>query len=178
MKITGTFKTYDQLKLAYGNAPGAKLDDEFDSFLKKIAGKNCVLANYTPVSQTFDTTLLIEDPSRPGSGIIVQDFLDGRSRRYGDNMGIDKLASIVQTNTIDYIYCTKCGYIVNKLTRYDYEPLFSYGDIFTNNITGNLNNPVSITGTTIKFKAAVNGRIFCPKCRSHEIFKEVSTSFI
>lgn len=178
MKITGTFKDYAGLRLAYGNAPDASLDEEFDSFLKTIANRDCVLANYTPFSQTFDTTLLGEDPSRPGSGIILQEFLSGRSARYGNNMGIDKLAVINQEDTDTYIWCINCGFSVGKALRYDYEPIFTYGDLFVNNIVTHPDNPVSTTGTIVHFNAHKDGKIFCPKCRSHQTFLEVSASLV
>jgi len=176
MKITGVFKDYDGLRLAYGLAVDDSIDDEFDSFLKKVAGKDCILANYSPSYLTFDTTLFGEDPERPGSGKMVQLFLDGRSRRYGDNMGIDKLETINIVDGDKYIYCTKCDFEIAKETRYDYEPTFTYGDIYDNNIDGNPNNPQTITGTMISLKANIKGRVFCPSCLSHEIFDEVGNT--
>ena len=179
MKITGVFKLYDDLRLAYGLSPSDDIDEEFDAFLKKIAGRDCVLTNYTPTSKTFDTTLWGEDPERPGSGIMVYQYLDGRSRRYGDNMGIDKLASINETATTEYIYCTNCGFIASKATRYDFEPRFTYGDIFDQNIAGNPNNPTTITGVDIPImQADLNHRMYCPKHRGTAIFKTVQDSFL
>jgi len=179
MKITGVFKDYNNLRLAYGIGPADKVDEKFDAFLHKISSKNCILGNYTPTSKTFDTTLLVEDPARPGSGIIVHQYLDGHSRGFGDNMGINKLDLITQVDTDKYIYCTSCGFIVSKDTRYDSEPRFNYGDIYANTIAVHPANPTTITGVTIPLLTAdVNHRMYCPKERTPKIFAEVGTSFL
>ncbi len=176
MKLTGVFKDYAGLRLAYGLDTTDPVDREFDSFLKIIADKECVLTNYRAINQTFDTTLFIEDPERPGSGKMVYDYLDGRSRRYGDNMGIDKLDSVTAIDADQDIYCTQCGFQISKETRYDYEPIFTYGDIYSDNIDGHPDNPVSITGTKISLKAYQDGLMMCPIDRRHTKWDEVGNT--
>jgi hypothetical protein len=189
MKLTGTFKDLDGLKQAYGfdiNNPELTMDSEFESFLKKIASKNTILAAYNPHRKTFNTTLVVEDPERPGGGHMVQTTLDGRSRRYGDNMGIDKLDTVTKVDADQYIYCTNrhCGFTVAKDVPYYYEPMFTFGDIYD----GNCDSPKDLDGdnptdrgtktlTKIEF-VACNGehRIFCPECLSHQKFDEVGNT--
>lgn len=114
-----------------------------------------------------------EDPERPGSGIMTYQHLDGRSRRYGDNMGIDKLDSVIKTNADTYIYCTRCGFTISKDTRYDFEPSFSYGDIYAGNCSS---NPGNIVGTTIHFNACKDGLMYCPQDRALTKWDEVGNT--
>jgi len=193
MELRGIFKDIDGLKEAYGyDENNGEMDQEFESFLKKIAGKETILAAYEPHRKVFNTTLVIEDPERPGSGIKIQTTLDGRSRRYGDNMGIDKLDSVTKIDADQYIFCTnsKCGFEVSKDVPYYYEPGFTFGDIFEGNCTEltdtDGDDPTdrgSKTLTKIIFKACEmdsngnpTGRIFCPECRSYQYFDEVGNT--
>lgn len=181
MKITGTFKNYTDLLNAYGTIE-EQADSEFLSFIKKIADQDCYLTNYNALNQTFDTAFWIEDPNQPGQYRIT--FPNGIEKRYMDNVGVDKLvpASIVCTNCDEHIYCKSCGMSVPKELRYDYEPVFSYGDIYAGNCTTTTTN--NISGTKIIFKACEHddagnptGRMFCPECRHYSYFDEVSNSF-
>jgi hypothetical protein len=175
MKITGTFKSYDDLLTAYGTDLNQEIDYQFDGFLKIIADKDCVLVNYDPVAKTFDTTLLIDDPNNPGQKI--QQMLDPFYRRYGENMGIDKLVdgSIVCEDCDQTIYCKKCGSQYPKSLKYDAEPTFTWGELYDGQCTKN--DVDNKSGTTIYFSACVDGKIFCFVCRHHEEFDEVGNSF-
>ena len=177
MKLTGKFKDYDGLKLAYGLQAGDEIDERFDGFLKLIAEKDCILGEYSPIDLTFNTTLLVEDPERPGSGIIVHQYLDGYNRRYGDNISIDTLESITKDGADEYIFCTNndCGFVVAKDVRWDFATEFTYGDIYDGNCS---NNPGSIVGTQIIMDACGPGAhmMYCPKCRQKQTFDEVGNT--
>ena len=199
MELRGIFKDLDGLKTAYGfqdtdpqTGEPQKMDQEFESFLKKIAGQETILAGYNPHRKTFNTTIVTEDPERPGSGIQIQTTLDGRSRRYGDNMGINKLDSVTKIEADGYIYCKNrhCGFTVAKEVPYYYEPMFTFGDIYN----GNCDNPKDVDGvdptdrgsktlTKVIFKACEmdssgtpTGRMFCPECLSYQFFDEVGNT--
>jgi hypothetical protein len=193
MELKGIFKDFDGLKAAYGfqdtdpaTGEPQTLDPEFESFLKKISGQETILAAYEPHKKTFNTTLIIEDPERPGSGIKIQTTLDGRSRRYGDNMGIDKLDSVTKTGADEYIYCTnpRCGFTVGKDVPYYYEPSFTFGMLYDGNCDSprdpDGDNPTdrgSKTLNKIIFKACDGDqRIFCPECLSHQKFDEIGNT--
>ena len=188
LKIEGTFLDYEGLRKQYGLLPSTdplapKVDQEFDSFLKKIADKDIYCSHYNAIAGTFDTTFIIPNPDDPTK--MVMDFPDGRTRRYSENIGTDKLASIDfdagDGAGADYLYCTSCGFTTEKNKSYPFEPLFTYNDIWTNNITGNPVNPASITGVTIGLGAndggLGDGAIFCPSCRGHHMFKELPDSY-
>jgi len=178
MKITGTLKNYADLLTAYGYTPtSGPLDEQFDSFLKRIQGKDCYLGNYNPWSKTFDLSLIEPDPDRPGVNVMT--MLNGIEKRYGDNMGIDKLAIINQVDTADYIWCTTCGFNAAKNTRYDYEPTYTYGDMFNNDLitAQGVRGTKTLTKTLLKASAPAN-KIYCPKCRKLSTFKTVQDSFI
>ena len=199
MELRGIFKDLDGLKQAYGfvtpdpqTGKPVEMDQEFESFLKKIAGQETILAAYEPHRQVFNTTLVVEDPERPGSGIKIQTTLDGRSRRYGDNMGIDKLDSVTKTDADQYIFCgnKQCGFTVSKDTPYYYEPGFTFGDIFDGNCAQpndpDGDNPTdrgTKTLNKIMFKACEHsssgnptGKMFCPECLSYQRFDEVGNT--
>ena len=177
MKLTGIFKDYDGLKAAYGLQPGDVIEDHFDGFLKKIAGQECILGEYSPIDRTFNTTLYGEDPERPGSGKMVHIYLDGLHRRYGDNISIDTLASVTKVDADKYIYCTNndCGFTIAKETRWDFVPELTYGDIYDGNVEYNTGN---IVGTQIIHNAIgpKPHQMYCPKCRQKQIFDEVGNS--
>ena len=173
--MTGTFKSYDDLLAAYGLTEDDRLDEPFEFFLKTIADKDVVLTNYNPLNLTFDAAFFEENPNNPGQTILV--FPDRLRTTYFNNIGIDKLVdgSIQCDNCDDSIYCTRCGLVVEKRIRYDYEPKFSYGDLFDGNCTTSTSDNVS--GTEIILNVCKDGLIRCPKCRSYAKFKEVSDSY-
>lgn len=187
LKIEGVFLDYEGLRKQYGLPPSTaanapKVDPEFDGFLKRIAGKDVICADYRANEGLFKATMFVEDPERPGSGKMISKGFIGRDAGYADNMSVDKLASIDfdagEGDGTDYIFCDTCGFTTAKSTRYDYEPSFTYGDIYDGNIDGNPNNPVSITGVEIKLKANLNPNwIFCPSHLGHSLFKELPTSY-
>jgi len=176
MKITGTFKSYDDLLTAYGTDPNKEIDERFDGFLKFIADKDCILVNYDPRYKTFDATLLVDDPNNPGQKI--QQMFDPIMRRYSENIGIDKLVdgSIVCNGCDEVIYCAKCGGQYPKNLKYDAEPIFTWGDLFNGDC--DYNETDNKSGVTIPFAACDdNGHIFCFDCRQHTEFKEIQDSF-
>ena len=173
--LTGKFKNYDDLRTAYGAAPEDKLDERFDYFLKMIAEKDTVLTNFHPVNLTFDAALLLPDPNDPSKTLIT--FIDPYYERYASNMGIDKLEddSISCNDCDEYIYCTGCGLTVPKALRYDYEPKFTYGDIFNGDCDTDSDD--NKTGEVISFEACKDGLMFCGKCRKFHKFKELQEAW-
>ncbi len=174
MKITGTFKDYNDLLLEYNSVDDNTLDDGFRSFLKKIAGQETVLTNYDPLNTSFDASLI-------KNGKIT--FPNGLEKAYMENLGINLLdsSSIVQEETDEVIYCKTCGLEAPKALRYDYEPKFTYGDVFAGNCSSS--SPDNVSGTLIitRFCEADSsgtptGRIMCPKCRSFSFFEEVQAT--
>jgi len=137
MKITGTFKDYDGLLAAYGTDESQEIDQRFKDFLKYIAGKDCILANYNPVKKTFDAALLVDKQDSQGNTIQVQEMLDPIMRRYSQNMGIDKLASHNCQDCDKTIYCTVCGSQWPKDAKNDWIPEFTWGEIYDGNCTKN-----------------------------------------
>ena len=181
IKITGTFKSYDDLLEAFGTDPDKEIDSGFDGAMKTIADKDCILVNYSPKYKTFDATLKTErlnDPSDPAGGThFVMDIPFGTLRRYTENLGTNTLVdgSISCDGCDDVIFCTGCGFSASKGTRYDYEPKFSYGDIY--NKACKEDPAGNKSGAVITLNACDdNGNMFCPACLSMQPFKEVSTS--
>jgi len=197
VKITATMKSYDDLRAEYGLQPGDKVDDKFDSFLKKIADKKVVLTNYNPGTKSFDPAFIVEDPNQPGQERIT--FPNGYEAQYQNNLGINLLVdgSLDCQDCDTSIYCTKCGFVVDKTTRYDFEPMFSFGDIF-DGLCKRDDDPNQYTvGVTNYFKPCIpkdsnedcdgegggasDGEsaclMYCVKCREYHLFKELSKSF-
>jgi hypothetical protein len=175
MKITGTFKDYDGLIQSFGTDVTREIDETFNGFLKKIADQECILVSYNPLNKTFDATLMVPDPENPGNK--VQEIPYGILRGYTRNLGLNTLVdgSITCGKCTEHIYCTGCGYQVGKDIRYDYEPRFTYGDVFNGDCTENDQN--NISGQTIAFNACDSqGRIFCPNCRTYEFFDEIANT--
>ena len=195
--IRAKFKTYDDLRQEYGFQPDDRdIDSQFDGFLKLIAEKDVQLTNYNAKDKSFDTAFIIEDPNQPGQTRL--EFPFGIQRQYTQNLGINLLQnnSIQITDGDTAIYCTNCGFTVDKKTRFDFVTIFNYGDIYNGNCETD-NTQDNISGTTqwfdpIKPKntnddcdpASGNPdagdeskcRMWCVKCRNYHIFKTVGSS--
>jgi hypothetical protein len=175
LKVTGRFKSYDDLLTAFGTDINKEIDVDFDGFLHKIAEQDCVLSNYNALTRTFDAALLVDNPQNPGEK--MQEIPFGILRRYTQNLGLNTLedSSIVCENGDQHIFCKSCGYQVDKNIRFDYEPKFTYGDIFDGNCVAN--DSGNISGQIIVLNACdAEGRIFCPNCRTYEFFDEVGNT--
>ena len=171
MKIEGQFKDYAGLLAAYNITDDTALDDGWKSFLKKAAGQRTRLTNYSGLDKTFDTAYIKDDPNQPGQDRLF--FPDGIERRYANNLPIRVLDSSQTTcdDCDETIFCTGCGFQVDKSIPYDMEPLFSWGDLYDGNCTKTRSN-----AETIHFTACKDGLIWCPKCRSYHEFVEVGTT--
>jgi hypothetical protein len=180
-KITGTFLSFPELLSAYGTIE-SQADGAFLSFLKKVAGKDCVLTNFHALNQTFDTAFLIDHPNRPGQKMIT--FPNGLEKQYMDNVGVNKLVSgsVVFENGTDYIYCKDCGFTAAKSQPYrSGADKFTYGDIY-NGTCETTPTTENISGTLIYFKACEyidgvrTGRMICDSCRRYTFFDEIGNS--
>jgi hypothetical protein len=169
MKIKGTFKDYDNLLLAYNITDDKNLDDSWRSYLKKVAGRDVVLTNYTALNKTFDAAYLMDDPNQPGQLRIT--FPDGIESRYANNLPTRVLDTITCDDCDRTIFCTKCGLQIEKDVGYDLEPRFSWEDIFEGNCEKENSENIDIT-----FNVCKDDLIFCPKCRTHTKFEEVGTT--
>ena len=195
IKIKGKIKSYENLRIEYGLQPNDNVDDKFDSFLKKIADKDVILTNYNPVTKGFDPAYILEDPNKPGQQRLT--FPNPYETQYQKNLGINLLKSnsIECDNCSSVIYCTKCGFTVDKTTRYDFEPMFSFGDIFEGNCEKKDNPDQYVFGIVNYFKPCIpkddnecsgsgaggDGEskclMHCVKCREYRLFKELQKSF-
>jgi len=181
IKLKAVFKDYEGLLDAFNTDRNKEIDSDFDSALKKMANQRCILVSYKAKDKIFDATFIVDklsDPTDPTSPLIsVQEIPFGIFRRYTQNLGLNVLVdgSIDCEHCDESIYCTGCGYQVQKSTRYDYEPLFSYGDIFNQHCesdpTGNK------SGAVISLNACDDhGNMYCPACLSMQKFEEISSS--
>jgi len=173
MTLKGTFKDYNDLLTEYGSVDDGTLDDDFKKFLKTIASQETILANYSPLNTTFDASLII-------GGLIT--VPDGLQKRYMENLGTNLLDTTVRTDADQVIYCKSCGLTSPKSLRYDYEPKFSYGDIFNGDCTSSTPDNVSGTLFIVNFcehdsSGTATGRMKCPKCKGFSFFDEVENTF-
>ena len=182
VKITGKFKSYEDLLAFYGTDETKPIDENFDAFLKDAAERDVVLTNYNGWTRTFDAAFLVEKPQEDQNDTetprpLVQEIPFGERARHLKNIGIDAIdpSSIQCDNCTEHIFCKRCGFQVGKNIRYDFEPRFTYGDIFDGDCTENETD--NISGAKIAFNACDDtGRMFCPNCRTYEFFEELSNT--
>jgi hypothetical protein len=173
MILKGTFKDFDDLLTEYNAVDDGTLDQDFKNFLLTIAGQETMLVNYNPLNTTFDASLIV-------NGVIT--VPDGRQKAYMENLGTNLLDSTDITGADEYIYCKSCGLVAPKDLRYDYEPKFTYGDIFDGNCESN--SPDNVSGTLIitafcehDSSGNATGRMKCKGCQSYSFFEEVQDTF-
>ena len=104
------------------------------------------------------------------------EILDPFIRRYTENISIDTLDSYNCDGCDDVIYCTGCGAQFPKKAKHDNVPEFTWGRIFDGDCSDDDTDNQSLTTVYIRL-CTDDGRLYCPFCRRHHKFKEISDSF-
>ncbi len=203
LKITGQFKNYAGLLTALGILDDTVIDGRYRSFLKKAgsddagdvtaaAGKEIILANYNGLERTFDTVWLIDKPMETPagqtpvpSGIKVSDFPRGEENRHTRNMHMRMVDNFVCTDGDETIFCTNCGYQVQKDTLYEIAPEFTWGELFDGGDTGDVRKMVDpatpmladLVGAIVTdINVCKDGLIWCPHHRDYGKFETITDS--
>lgn len=155
--ITGTFKTYAELR-AYVDG---NIDQRIDDFFKKIAETDVNINSYNPIDKSFLFFLK-------------------------ENMVYNRTLPIkyVEPTSIDFhgderIYCNTCGFVVHPDTKYEYGVSWSYAQILNKeHLTPEKDKINNISGTTniLAFYDSVSGTLYCPKCRTQSFLSRVADS--
>ncbi len=203
LHIQGQFKNYAGLLTALGILDDTVIDGRYRSFLKKAgsdntgditaaAGKEIILANYNGLERTFDTVWLIDKPTdTPAgktpvpSGITVSEFPRGEETRYSNNMHLRMVDSFVCTDCDETIFCTSCGFQVQKDTLYEFAPEFTWAELFDGGDTGDVRKMVDpatpmladLVGAIVTdINVCKDGQIWCPHHRGYGTFETITDS--
>ncbi len=203
LRIQGQFKNYAGLLTALGILDDTVIDERYRSFLKKAgsdatgdiaaaAGKEIILGNYNGLEKTFDTIWLIDKPTdTPAgqipipSGLQVSEFPRGEEQRHSNNLHLRMVDSFVCTDCAETIFCTSCGYQIQKDTLYEIAPEFTWGELFDGGDTADERKMVKPTTPMLAdlvgaivtdINVCKDGMIFCPHHRGYGVFDTIENS--
>ncbi len=203
LKISGQFKNYAGLLTALGILDDTVIDDRYRGFLKKagsddagdvtaVAGKEIIMANYNGLQKTFDTVWLIDKPMETvagkipvPTGIRVSEFPRGEETRYSNHMHLRMIDNFTCTDCAETIFCTSCGYQVQKDKEYEIVPEFTWGELFDGGDTADVRKmvnpanpmPADLVGLVVtNVDVCKDGMIFCTHHRDYGKFETVADS--
>lgn len=158
MAITGTFKTYTQLK-DDAESLGGVLDDKFDSMLQAVGGRTVPLTEFNPADQTFRLS-------------------DNTYNIYNITFGVGSLVDgSVDFGGITYLYAD-CGFIADQDALYPYAATYTWGEVYAGNVAETPNAALISSAALTPTGFYKDGKILCPKCKTLHTFKLLSNLVI
>lgn len=156
MAITGTFKTYADLKTA-AESNGGIIDDKYDSILQAIGGRTIPLTEYDPSDQTFRLS-------------------DNAFNIYNMTFGVgDLVGGSVDFGGTTYLY-GPCGFIADQDSLYPYAATYTWGQVFAEEVAEIPDSALISSAALTPTGFYKNGKILCPKCKILHEFKLLSDS--